>query len=74
MYWNDHEPPHFHATYQNFFAIFEVKSGRKMAGKFPKTGEKIVVEWAKQNNKELMEAWDMVRKKKIPKKIRGADK
>ena len=35
MYWNEHNPPHFHAKYGEYKIIVDIKSG-VIEGKFPK--------------------------------------
>ena len=74
MYWNDHSPPHFHAYYGEYEAFFDIKKGKKIEGKFPNAGTKIIEEWARQHREELLECWELVINKKTPKKIKGADK
>lgn len=41
MYWQDHAPPHFHAKYQIFEMVMEIKTG-KVTGDFSKKGIKLV--------------------------------
>ena len=43
--YNDHNPPHFHAEYGEFKAIFNIKTGEMMKGKFPKVGMNIIKKW-----------------------------
>ena len=37
----------FHAMYGDYEAFFHLETGKKIKGRFPKTGEKIVKDWAK---------------------------
>ena len=74
IYWNEHNPPHFHAEYGRFRAAYDIKTGDKIKGKFPRGAEKIVSNWARQYRKELLECWALARLRKIPKRIKGADK
>ena len=73
MYYNNHNPPHFHAFYQGFEAIFDVRDGKKIGGELPVKAEKIVFEWAEKYKKNLLEDWGLVKEGKSPKKIPGAD-
>jgi DNA mismatch repair ATPase MutS len=73
MYYREHNPPHFHAYYQGFEAIFDIKSSSKTHGKFPKRAENIVSEWAKDYKKELLEDWNLATEEKPLRKIPGAD-
>lgn len=70
MYWDDHNPPHFHVRYGGDNAIFDIATGKKIKGKFSKRGEKLVSEWARLNKKELEKDWDLCVKKKKPLKIK----
>lgn len=71
--YNDHNPPHFHAEYGEFKAVFSMKTGEQIEGKFPKVGIKIISNWARQNRKRLIENWELARSKKELKPITGAD-
>jgi len=43
MYWNEHNPPHFHAKYGEYKIIVYIKTG-VVEGKFPKRALKMVME------------------------------
>ncbi len=74
MYYDEHNPPHFHAFYQDFEAMFEIGTGIRIAGKFPPKGEKIIREWAKEYKENLLEVWNLMRTEKPFKKVPGADR
>ena len=74
IHYRDHNPPHFHAEYQGFEAIFNIKTGEKMKGLFPPKANKIVTEWAGQHKEELLESWSQVKNNISPNKIPGADR
>lgn len=44
MYWNDHNPPHFHAQYGDYEAIIGL-NGVVMEGKIPRRALSIVLGW-----------------------------
>lgn len=73
MYYNEHNPPHFHADYQGFRAVFDIKTGEKITGKFPVKAEKIINEWALQRKTELLHNWDRTQEGKTFRRIKGAD-
>ena len=73
MYWREHGPPHFHAQYGQFDAVFSIETGGKIAGKFPKKGQAIIEGWARQYKKELLLNWDLIKKQGRFRKIKGAD-
>ena len=58
LYYKDHLPPHFHAQYNEFEILIEIRSLEKYAGDLPKKQLKIVLEWAADNQEALMERWD----------------
>ena len=74
MYYREHGCPHFHAQYGKHNAVFDINTGGKITGKFPKLGEKIVQKWARQYRGELLDNWTMLRTKGAFRKIQGADK
>jgi len=58
MFYNEHEPPHFHAYYQGMEGIFDL-DGNLINGniKRSKTALKLIKEWAELHRKELEENW-----------------
>ena len=46
MYYNDHNPPHFHAQYGQSRAVIGIADGRIIAGSLPSTALRLVTEWA----------------------------
>jgi hypothetical protein len=73
LYHADHNPPHFHATYGDFEAIIEVKTGKILGGSLPPKGRKLVEEWRKLHVSELNAAWLAVSAMKTPKRIKGLE-
>ena len=69
MNYHDHNPPHFHVEYQGFKAICDIKMTRIIKGKLPPTADKIIVKWAEQYKKELLESWEMAVTGRQPKRI-----
>ena len=57
MFWGDHNPPHFHAVYQNYEAMFNIETGKMMEGYLPKRQKKLVEKWAKRYKDELLANW-----------------
>ena len=74
MFYREHGVPHFHAEYQSFSASYEIETGKIMEGMLPKKQNKLIEEWAKQYEKQLMDNWRSMKKKGGFKKIRGADR
>ena len=73
MYWRDHNPPHFHAYYQNFDALFEIETGKVMEGRMPPGARRIVEAWALRHKAALPENWERGRISLPFQTIIGAD-
>jgi hypothetical protein len=69
MYFKDHNPPHFHAEYQNFKAEYSIKSLDTISGKLPVRAHALVLEWASIHRDELMENWKKIKIPEAPKTI-----
>jgi hypothetical protein len=61
MYFNDHNPPHYHVKYNEFRAILEIGTSRVMEGELPPRVLGLVVEWAGLHSAELLEDWELIR-------------
>ena len=60
MYFNDHNPPHFHAKYSGEEAQFNFR-GELLEGKLPKRAVKFVKEWISYHQIELEANWERAR-------------
>jgi hypothetical protein len=61
MYYNEHNPPHFHAKYEGFKIFVEIESGI-VRGKFPKRALRAVLDWYDLHKEELLEDWKLAAK------------
>lgn len=61
MYFNDHNPPHFHAIYGGEQAQIDFQTYSVIGGKLPPRALGLVVEWAAQHRDELMDDWGRAR-------------
>ncbi len=68
MFYRDHEPPHFHATYGEFEVTVEIGSGAAH-GQLPKRALGHVLEWYEMHRDELLEDWSLAKNKRPLKKI-----
>jgi hypothetical protein len=57
MYFQDHNPPHFHAEYQGMKAEYDIRTLDLLAGSLSKRANIMVLEWASQHKEELMDNW-----------------
>lgn len=60
MYWNDHQPPHFHALYQDHKAVFDLE-GNLTEGVMPSKQQKLIAAWAEIHRDELRANWVLAR-------------
>ncbi len=73
MFYREHNPPHFHAYYQGFEAIFDIKSGDLTEGKFPPKSLKLIKEWSAEHRDDLLKVWELSQNGKPLFRIPGAD-
>lgn len=57
MYFNDHNPPHFHAKYSGYEAMFAF-DGTVLEGEMPKRALVFVQEWIVLHKAELEDNWN----------------
>jgi hypothetical protein len=57
MYFNDHDPPHFHCRYQGFRARVLIASGEVIDGRLPPTVARVVRDWSVLRHDALMQNW-----------------
>jgi hypothetical protein len=69
MFWREHGPPHFHAIYGEHEVVIDIRELRVTRGSIPRRALAMVLEWAADNRKALMEDWDLCSELKPPKAI-----
>lgn len=57
MYFRDHLPPHFHVKYNGRHATFDINKLTLMGGSLPSKELRLVLQWAKLHQHELLENW-----------------
>ena len=57
MFFDDHNPPHFHASYGEEEALIEIRTLTVFAGQLPPRVLGLVIEWATLHQQELMGDW-----------------
>ena len=57
MFFADHNPPHFHALYNEFSAIIEIDTLSVIEGKLPPRALGLTMEWASIHQEELKVFW-----------------
>lgn len=69
MYFDDHNPPHFHDKYGEFEALISIDSFSVLERDLPSRVLGLVIEWASLHKTELKADWDLVKDYKSPKAI-----
>ena len=69
MYYDDHNPPHFHARYGDESVVVSIATLSILEGRMSPRALGLVIEWAAQHKEELIEDWDLAKKNQTPKKI-----
>ncbi len=62
MYFNEHNPPHFHVKYNDFTAIIEIDNFAVLAGVLPGKVLSLVIEWASAHQSDLLNNWKTLQK------------
>jgi len=58
MYFDEHNPPHFHIKYNEHRASMNIRSLNIIAGSLPAKVRGLVEEWAETHQEELLEMWN----------------
>jgi hypothetical protein len=58
MYFADHAPAHFHASYGSDEALVSIADGTVLAGNLPRRALALVLEWLELHRDELVASWD----------------
>jgi hypothetical protein len=69
MFYDDHNPPHIHAEYQEKKAVLDFRGNILKGDLESRTAVKLVREWIDLRNAELNEDWELARQGKEIKKI-----
>ena len=59
MYFGDHNPPHFHAIYQDETAEYDISTLTVLRGHLPSRAHAMVLEWASIHREELIANWKL---------------
>ena len=62
----EHNPPHFHAYYQDFKAIFSIDSCEMTEGEMPNKQRKLIEAWAELHKDELLADWGLAQSGELP--------
>jgi hypothetical protein len=59
MFWREHGPPHFHATYGEYEAVIAIDTLDILRGELPRRAKGLVMEWANDHRDALQKNWDL---------------
>ncbi|MFC1735621.1 DUF4160 domain-containing protein [Candidatus Hydrogenedentota bacterium] len=66
MYFKEHGVPHFHAIYGEYNGVFDIETFDIIEGDLPTRASKMVIDWGKLYQSELLEMWKTQTFKKLP--------
>lgn len=69
MFFDDHNPPHFHAEYGESAALIDIRHLSLFSGALPPRVLGLVIEWATLHRQELLEDWEKAQGQQELKKI-----
>ncbi len=69
MFFDDHNPPHFHVKYGDYEAIINITDG-DVEGKLPRRVLGMVFEWLDLHKDELIDNWQRIEQNKPLNKIK----
>jgi hypothetical protein len=61
IYFDDHNPPHFHVGYNEEEALISINDLSLLKGSLPPRVLGLAMEWARLHQAELFENWNMVK-------------
>lgn len=65
----EHNPPHFHAYYQDYKGIFNIDTCESTDGNIPLKQKKLIEAWAELHKEELLADWELAINNELPYKI-----
>jgi hypothetical protein len=65
----EHNPPHFHAYYQEHSAVVSIDNCEIINGELPRKQAKLVTAWAELHKDELLADWQLAAQGELPFRI-----
>ena len=66
MYFKEHGVAHFYAMYGEFNGVFNIETLELMEGDLPQRALRLINDWAKQHQSELLKMWKEKDFKQLP--------
>ncbi len=73
MYFDDHNPPHFHAQYGDDEMQVGIEPVTALEGGLPRRAASMVFEWTALHQRELLENWRRIQQAETPQRIAPLD-
>ncbi len=59
MYYDDHNPPHFHVIYGEYEALIDINTLEIIKGQLPRRVLALTIEWSIMHRNELRQDWEL---------------
>jgi hypothetical protein len=69
MFYDDHNPPHFHAEYGEYEVLVNINTLAVLGGNLPARALGMVTEWVSLHQRELLAAWERASRLQPPGRI-----
>jgi hypothetical protein len=69
MFYEDHNPPHFHARYASEKITIKIEDLSLLSGHLPPRALGLVIEWASLHREELLRNWDLAAENQVLNRI-----
>ena len=69
MFFDDHNPPHFHAEYGSDLALIDIRTLTVFSGRLSPRVNGLVIEWATLHQRELLADWERAQAREELQKI-----
>ncbi len=66
LYFREHGVPHFHALYGEYNGVFNIETLEMMEGDLPRRAQKMIREWARLYQNDLLSMWNTQDFNKLP--------
>ena len=63
---SEHNPPHIHAIYGECVGVIDIRTGEMLEGDLSKRALKMVQEWVKQHENDLIKIWETQKFVELP--------
>jgi hypothetical protein len=69
MFFDDHNPPHFHAEYGSDLVLIDIRNLAAFSGRVPPRVLGLIIEWATLHRQELLADWERAQAQQVLQKI-----